>query len=375
MGAAVRLGWAELAFHDDSASRVQVALRDLGSTPNALYPERLADLIPDGQAQFLAQALEANPRFTSARIALGLLQERGGDFGSAEQSLLQAAHYDHQYLPAWTLANFYFRRDKVDSFWQWARRAAQLNHDDPRPILRLASLEEHNPAQMLDRLQGGDNFLYTYLDMLISAGRLDTAHALLPVLLHAKVVRKNQLLDLTTRQLQGGNVSWALKTWNALCDIASSCASLDPEHGPLLSAGFEIMDGEGFHPSLLSNPGITGVGNPEGNIFSFDSPQLDLCPLFEQPVPAPRRGGKRYRLQYEYKSSATGAHWSLAGFDSPVLALKQDWQRGEWTICPAPEGGRDDLRILKLRLVYRREPGTISAKGELRVRNLRLTIF
>jgi hypothetical protein len=114
--------------------------------------------------------------------------------------------------------------------------------------------------------------------------------------------------------------------------------------------------------------------------FSFDGSQPDLCPLFEQPVPAPRRGGKRYRLQYEYESSATGAHWSMAGFDSPILSPQQDWQRGDWTILPASQlgrddSGRDDLRILKLRLVYRREPGTIPAQGELRIRKLQLTIF
>jgi hypothetical protein len=370
-----------LVFRDDSASQVQAAIRDLGSTPNASYSQRLADLAPGGEAQFLAKALEVNPRLTSARIALGLLQERSGTFASAEKTLLQAAHYDRQYLPAWTLANFYFRRANVDSFWQWARSAAQLNYDNPRPLLRLASLGEHDPVIVLDRLQGGDNLPYAYLDYLIGAGRLDAAQALVPGLLGAKVVRKNQLLDLTTRQLQAGNVSWALKTWNALCGVAPTCASLDPEHGPLLSAGFETpaglegMDSVGFHPSLLSSPGITAAGNPQETIFSFDGSQPDVGPLFEQPVPAPRRGGKRYRLQYEYKSSATGAHWSMAGFDSAVLSPQQDWKRGEWTVLPAPEAGRDDLRVLKLRLVYRREPGTIPAQGELRLRNLQLTIF
>ena len=375
VGAAVRLAWAELVFRGDSPSQVQAAIADLRSTPNAFYWQRLADLIPNQQSQFLDKALEANARQTSARIALGLLQEHAGNFGSAEQTLLQAAHYDRQYLPAWTLANFYFRRGSADRFWQWARRAAQLNDDNPRPLLRLASLLEHDPAIVLDRLKGGDNLPYAYLDLLIGAGRLDSAHALLPVLLRAKVVRTNQLLDLTTRQLQAGNVSWALETWNALCGVAPACASLDAEHGPLLAAGFETPDGAGFHPSSVSNPGITADWHTAEATFSLDGSQVDLCPLFAQPVPAPRRGGKHYRLQYEYESSATGARWSMAGFDSPVLPLRQDWQRGEWAISPPPESGKDDLRILKLRLIYHREPGTIPARGELRVRNLQLTIF
>jgi hypothetical protein len=382
LAAGVRLCWAELAFRDDSPSQVEAALRHLGSTPNASYVERLADLIPNGQAQLLSRALEANQRLTSARIALGLLEERIGDFGertgdfsSAEQTLLQAARYDRQYLPAWTLANFYFRRDQADSFWHWARRAAQLSGDNPRPLLRLASLEERDPAVVLDRLQGGDNAAYYYLDMLIAAGRLDAANALVPVLVRSKAVHKDQLLDLTTRQLQAGNISWALKTWNALCKISTGCAPLDPEHGPLLPAKPETTDGQGFHPTLVSNPGITAAASPEEVKFSFDGSQPDPCPLFEQPVPAPRRAAKRFRLQFEYKSSATGARWTMAGSESPILSFGQDWQHADWTVSARPDSGADDLRVLKLRLIYHREPGTIPAQGELHVRNLQVTIL
>jgi hypothetical protein len=375
LGAAVRLAWAEFAFRGDSAGQTQAALRYLGSTPNASCAERLADLVPGAEAQYLTQALEANPRLTSARVALGLLEEGRGDFVSAEQTLLQATRYDRRYLPAWTLANFYFRRENAESFWQWARRAAQLNNDNPRPLLRLASLEEPDPKIVLNRLQAGDNIAYAYLDLLIGAGRLDSAQALVPILLQSKAVRKSQLVDLTTRQLQAGNVSWALKIWNALCDRGSGCAILDPERGPLLSPGLEIPDGEGFHPRLASSAGITVESRSSEAAFSMDGTQPDLCPLLEQPVPSSRRGDKHYRLRYEYKTSATGAHWSMAGWDSPPLAPRLDWQWGEMTISPRAEEGRDRLRLLKLRLVYRRELGTIAARGELRIRNLQLTIF
>jgi hypothetical protein len=374
LGVAARLAWAELAFRSDSASQTQAALRYLGSTPNASYAERLADLVPGAETQYLTQALEANPRLTSARIALGLLEEGKGDFVSAEQTLLQAAHYDRQYLPAWTLANYYFRRENADNFWQWARRAAQLNNDNPRPLLRLASLEEPDPKNVLDRLQAGDNIAYAYLDLLIGSGRLDAAQALVPILLRSKVVRKNQLVDLTTRQLQAGHVSWALEIWNALCDADSACVSLDPEHGPFLSPGLSKPDGEGFHPSLTPNSGIAAEWGPNEAAFTMDGTQPDLCPLLEQPVPAPRRGGKHYRLRYEYESSATGAYWSMAGFDSPALAPSPDWHRAEMTISPRAEAGKDSLRLLKLRLVYRRELGAIPAVGEFRLRNLQLTI-
>ena len=381
----MRLLSAELLFRSDSANQGQAALRALGSMPNATYSERLADLLPGEDVKFLAQALEENPRLTSARIAFGLLQERGGDLDGAERTLLQAARYDRQYLPAWTLANFYFRRDNADRFWQWARRAAELNYDNPRSLLRLASLLEPKPAVSLDRLQGGENFAYAYLDVLIGARRIDSAQALVPVLFRDSMIRRNQLLDLTTRQLRAGNVSWALETWNALCGTPPMCTAINPERGPLLPApALGAADGEGFDISLLSNSGINSalITEEHETLFSLNGSQPDPSPLLEQPIAAPRRGGLRYRLRYEYRNSAaTGVRWSMAGSESPALSPCQDWQWGEWTIFPQPslsnddKNGRDKLRVLKLQLVYHREPGTTPARGELRLRDLQLTIF
>ena len=141
--------------------------------------------------------------------------------------------------------------------------------------------------------------------------------------------------------------------------------------------GLETPDGEGFHPSLVPNAGILSVEvwSKRGRIHNGRHSTRLSGPLLEQPVPAPRRGGKHYLLRYEYKNSATGAYWSMAGFDSPPLAPNSDWQRGEMTVSPRAEAGQDSLRLLKLRMVYRRELGTITARGKFRVRNLQLTIF
>jgi Tfp pilus assembly protein PilF len=68
----------------------------------------------------------ARPRSSSAWIDTGLAAEEAGDYAGAERSLLEAARIDRQHLPAWSLANFYFRRGDPASFWPWARRAAAL---------------------------------------------------------------------------------------------------------------------------------------------------------------------------------------------------------------------------------------------------------
>ena len=117
----------------------------------------------------LRAALTLNPRMSSAWIHLGLDAEAEGNPREAETELLQAARVDHLYLPAWTLANFYFRRGEEDEFWPWARRAARLTYDDYRPLLRLADALDTSPQRVALRLGGGAPLLRAYLDLLIGA--------------------------------------------------------------------------------------------------------------------------------------------------------------------------------------------------------------
>ena len=87
----------------------------------------------------------------------------------------KAARVDHQYLPAWTLANFYFRRGDSAKFWPWARRAAALTYDDYRPLLRLADTLETSPQIVATRLGGDSRLLRAYMDVLIGLKELDKA--------------------------------------------------------------------------------------------------------------------------------------------------------------------------------------------------------
>lgn len=116
-----------------------------------------------------------NPRDTSASLQFALEQERAGHTAEAERTLLKAARYDHQYQPAWTLANYYLRQNQLDQFWYWARRAAELSYDDGRPLLRLATAIENDPEVVLDRLGRRPVLLRTYLDILIGQNRRDAA--------------------------------------------------------------------------------------------------------------------------------------------------------------------------------------------------------
>src|SRR5713101_3857997 len=109
------------------------------------------------------ESVPADPHASSAWITAGLAAERAGNFSDAERALLKAAEADRQYLPAWTLANFYFRRNRSESFWPWAARAAALNYDDLRPLLKLCDLIEPDPRLSLDRLRGTARIEHAYV--------------------------------------------------------------------------------------------------------------------------------------------------------------------------------------------------------------------
>jgi tetratricopeptide (TPR) repeat protein len=169
----IRLAIAELEFRLDP----QAALR----SPNWINAAHLAGF--ESSKDELRAAVTLDPRLSSAWIHLGLDAEEDGNLREAETDLLRAASVDHLYVPAWTLVNFYFRRDDEPKFWPWAKRAAELTSDDYRPLLRLADALDTAPhhvatsvaTSVATRLGGGAPLLRAYLDILINADRLDSA--------------------------------------------------------------------------------------------------------------------------------------------------------------------------------------------------------
>ena len=155
----------------------------------------------------LRVAVRLNPRLASAWIYLGLDAEADGDLPEAEQDLLRAARVDRQYVPSWTLANFYFRRGDPEKFWPWAERAAALTFDDYRPLLRLADALETSPRTVAMRLAGGAPLLRAYLDLLIGEGRLDSAQEIADLLAASNASRHDpgdqaRLADFAARRLR-----------------------------------------------------------------------------------------------------------------------------------------------------------------------------
>jgi tetratricopeptide (TPR) repeat protein len=391
---AARLAYAEIQFRRGTPTTGARAAGLNRFAPPAGYFERLADLDPEHAGRWLGAALESNPRLSPAWIAQGLAAERAGHMHQAESNLLEAARVDRQYLPAWTLANFYFRRKSPDQFWMWAGRAAALTYDDFRPLLALARAVEPDPRAALEKLGGGGRLLRADLDDLAAQGRFDDAQEIARLLLARRAPAlapgdAPRLLEMAERQIRAGNGGYALELWNAAVSLLNyeplNHEPLHPKEGPVLANGDLLRPPTGiaFDWRLPKTEGSLPAWQPSRLTFSLSGDQPESCALLEQILPVTR--AQRYRLHFEYftegLASPTGIVWDLDGDEGPVLQPAADWvaadavlrasNRNPDAAGPGSTGKPGSTGNLgKLRLLYRREPGTIRMQGRLELRHL-----
>ncbi len=360
---AVRLAVAETIFREDTPEAIERAAALEGSTPSAKFEERLAELDPAQARRALDRIVTAiNPRSSAAWISLGMLDDSAGDFQSAERRLLEAARIDHQYLPAWTLANFYFRRGNREMFWQWMARAAPLNFDEFPPLLRLCDQFEPDPARMLAHLGDVRRIRAPYLDFLIQEKRFDAAQE---VAREMSGDRANDpyLINLADRQLQAGNAAAAIEMWNA----ASGLGPIEPTAGKILTNGdlARAPSNLGFDWRLGQVEGVASNWRPLELTFTLSGSEPENCVLLEETICLVPR---HFLLRFDYMTRdapSAGIRWSLDNNEGPVIEPSEHWREGAFQV-PRTRG------LAHLKLLYRREPGTVRAEGGIEIRNLRL---
>src|ERR1039457_2678928 len=125
-----------------SGRRLCPAPKKLRLEPDsAAYCVRLAAIVqesnPVASTQALERAVALNAWDSQSWVELGLRAEAAGDLAGAERSLLRAASVDKQYLPSWSLVNYYFRHGDSEKFWFWAREAAGMAYSDLAPLFTL----------------------------------------------------------------------------------------------------------------------------------------------------------------------------------------------------------------------------------------------
>ena len=368
---AIRLAVAETFFRQDTLAAGRLAIAIQGSAPSEECTRRLPELDPDHAREDLEHIVHSvNSRSSAAWIDLGLLEDAAGDASAAERDLLTAARLDHQYLPAWTLANFYFRQGKRELFWPCAKRAALLSvsrlaYSDFQPLLQLCDQLEPNADRFLAHFADSNearSIRPSYLHFLTVRNRLDAAQQVARGMFgdHAN---DPHLIDLADRQIRAGNSAAAIEVWNA----SSGFSPLDPESGKLLTNGDLIHAplNLGFDWRLSQIDGVYVAWRPSELSFTFSGSQPEQCVLLEQAIFLTAR---HFRLRFDYTTGAmpsSGIHWSLNDAEGPGIEASQTWREGAFDIPRVPG-------LAHLRLVYRRERGTTRTQGRLELRNLRL---
>jgi hypothetical protein len=334
----------------------------------------------------LTRALQLNPRYTEAWMAQAVRDETRGRIEEAERDYLTAARVDHMYKPAWALANFYVRQEKVDKFWEYSRKCLEVVEPrrlepmsyNPAPLFDLAWRVARNADEVRRRLIPARHFiLVDYLDYLGERNLVDAgADVAMDLTAYEDPGDTYFLLNFCDRLINVPNGRRAANLWNAMVEHGLVRGErLDPERGQSLTNGdltrpFERL---GFDWRLPPAEGVLQNHFPEGSAgagevrFEFSGDQPDgVLAMFQNIPVAP---GGEYRLTFRYRTvemdHAGGLTWEVWDYAGkrplPVtskLAPHEGWTPGEATFA-IPKG----VSIARLGLESRRATGSTRIRG------------
>jgi tetratricopeptide (TPR) repeat protein len=360
----LRIGYADYLYRKDTFPSVERAAEIWSS--DADFYARLADLDSPNDIAHLRRAVALNPGLSKSWIALGLRLELKGNADEAEHCYLEAARWDRQFLPAWTLANFYARRQDVTRFWPWARHAAQMSYDDIRPLLRLAFTLTTSPEVVLEKLivprrSVEHEFLYYLM-----AERLDSSSIAARILSKAGKEDLPPLLAWTNRLIETRRTAEARGLWDGLSDkrlipyphlalLTNADFSQDP-----LQAGFDWR--------ITAPLGVNYARTDGGLRIEFSGKQPETFELASQYLDLT---GGSYVLSFEYRTiqinTTTNLRWRMGEVSSAPLAAAENWTRSTRTFIAGPEN--------RLILLEQRDPGTTRPEGVVYLRGLRLALW
>ena len=171
----VRAGWADYSMRQETvdSTRRAIALMPDQSEYHARLAFLAANNDPRTARDALRRAVALNPWDARSWIELGLSAEAESDDATAIQCLLRAAEVDQEFLPRWTLANYYFRHNDVAMFWYWTRQAVPMVYGDATAMFRLCGKVEED-GRLISRLEiRNPDVRAGYLSYLFDQNRVD----------------------------------------------------------------------------------------------------------------------------------------------------------------------------------------------------------
>jgi len=357
----LRLGYADLVYARGTEEAAETAVRLAPAC--AAYLEAAAK-----GREGLELAREALPTSSKLLIKLGLLSESEGDLAAAERYLLRAASVDRGYLPRWTLANFYFRQNRMDEFWKWGRQAGDMAYSDQSALFDLYWRTGARPEEILARgIPDRPQILAQYLNYLLLRDRIAEAEPVGERLLEAATRDSLPLLvSYSNHLLRTGRFRIALDVWNRLCMRGIlPYQPLDPPQGRIITNGdFRWHPlAAGFDWRIQQIEGVSiGLSGPSGPLrIAFSGKQPEHCLLLEQILPVAQ--GSTYRLDFRTRraepSGGAGLIWRVWDYEGArVLAERSigteiKEEQNQSFVFTAPAGDP----AVRLRLEYHRPLG------------------
>lgn len=335
---------------------------------------QLARLDDSSAEELLQTSLRLNPYNSEAAIDLGLRYESDGQFHRAENILLQAFEVDRTYVPRWSLANFYLRRDNFPAFWMWIRRATEMPADDIGALFELCWRVSQDPKVIEANIaEDNPNVSRQYIVFLISKDQPMAAvnPALSLLRTGSREGDQSLLFTLLDKLIHANDHIDATNLWDTLihqrwivADTSfpnNSQFSRDP-----LPVDFDwgFPEGSGLH----SWPGSSGLESE----LTGDEPED--CVIAEQTISLPPGN---YRLESSYRTRniapETGIRWQILEVTSDkILASSASLSSDTPTRAFLPIVVKPDEQLLRLRLAYHRNLGTPRISGTLVVTSVKI---
>ena len=360
----IRLALADAAFRRGTPQSVARALEILPDrAAYLLFRAQQMDYDGENSTALLERAARVNPLSSTPRIRLGLAAEARGDFSGAEKWLLDAARVDRQFEPRWTLANFYFRRERSAEFWKWMRAALEVSYGDRSLAFDLCWRVTQNAEEVLaqaipDRHDVLAAYLYYVLDRRHEA--VSTA-ALKLAALHDRS-DSPELETACDLLIDAGKFAEARDLWRQIGHAQAGLIN----NGDFATA----PSGHGFDWRPSPVDGVTNVPLPGSYRIQFSGKQPESSELLRQFVVL--EPGKVYSLHWEARtqgiSSPSGIEW-IAGGTHAAVEPAQDWRAA---VMDFKMNFKAETALLPIKLVYRRPTGQARAEGSVEIRAVSL---
>jgi hypothetical protein len=365
---------ADHYFDQDTEETIRTAIR---LVPDGWpYYMRLAQFDSAHAEELLQTSIQLNPYNAQADVELGLQLESRGDFARAEKQLNEAYRVDHTYMPRWTLANYYLRRDNLPRFWEWARSAAAMPADDIGALFQLCWKASPDPDTITRSISNTNpQFLRQYIAFLLNKSQPVAAANLGSQLIGAgdPVSDLPTLVTVINRLVAEDQPVPAQSLWRTLKERQWVMAdSSVPNNAGFSRAPVPVS----FDWSLPEYTGLHSWPGPSGLQVELTGNEPENAVIAEQYVVL---NTGNYSLNFKYHTNdippGTGIRWQIL---EPVslkpIAESNDLSSAELKQSEVKFSVASNNALLLLRLSYHRTLGTVRISGNVNVDSLEIQV-